>query len=428
MSKDQEAEANSKKAWNKQLVELCDAGRNFTLTSSMRAQTSLQRHTAHALFTIDSAIVEFFAAVIESSAAETLVCIEGSDDGIVFSGLVKKAYESEGKAISGNIVALIKDLSSLIRSLPQELFDAFTKRADILQLCTVESLPSLKDKILSVLDISLTSTVIKESAKVVAKTSSVESPVWKVLLPPKSTVSLADSAATSLFNPPAIRHLKLSTRVAPFDPRLVERAVDRVGVRDSFNEAIHILAELVSDCGTGPSLFNTQSVMYPGPIPPLLLSMKLPLQVTAFFSKPIQQTGASYTGSLQEVGQTSAIAESSGIATPSSLFPKTGSRREDYPFQADNFVTLQVLRGDSSVIISKESHLQLEEDLGNEEQRSLKKQRREPQIGNIVARKEESVNILSLPDEVSASVSLKSISVAEDDGGDSESEAACIIF
>jgi hypothetical protein len=71
-SKDQEAEAIAAREWHKELVNLCNAGRNFTLASSMRAQTSLQRHTAHALFTIDSAMVEFFAAVIEWSAAEAL--------------------------------------------------------------------------------------------------------------------------------------------------------------------------------------------------------------------------------------------------------------------------------------------------------------------------------------------------------------------
>jgi hypothetical protein len=429
MSKDKEAEANFKRAWNKELAELCNAGRNYTLTSSMRAQNSLQRHAAHALFTIDSAIVEFFAAVIELSAAEALRVIEGCDDDTVVSSLVDKADESGGGEILCTILACTEDLSMLIRSLPQEVFNAFTKRADLLQTCTVEPFSSLKEMILSVLDISLTSSFIKMSAQEIAKTSSVESPAWKVLLPPDSTASLADSATTSLFNPPAIRHLKLSTRIASFDLGLVERVVNHVGVQAAFNKAIHILAELVSDCGTGPSLFNTQSVMYPGPIPSLLPSMKLLQQEDASKSKPIQQTGAPYPDSTQKqrLGQMSTVAESSSIAAPSSLFPKTGSRREDYPFQADNFATLQALRGDSSVIISKESRQQ-SEDLGNEEQRSLKKQRREPQIGNIVARKEESVNILSLPDEVSASVSLKSTSVAEDESGDSESEAACIIF
>jgi len=428
MFKDKEAEANFKRAWNKELVELCNAGRNFTLTSSMRAQTSLQRHAAHALFTNDSAIVEFFAAVIELSAAEALRFIEGCEDDTVVSSLVEKANESGEKEILGTILPHTRDLSSLIRSLPQEVFDAFTKRADLLQICILEPLSSLKEKILSVLDISLTSSFIKMSAKEIAKKSSIESPAWKVLLPPNSTASLADSATTSLFNPPAIRHLKLSTRIATFDLGLVERVVNHVGVQAAFNKAIYILAELVSDCGTGPSLFNTQSVMYPGPIPPLLPSMNLPQQVSESMSKPIQQTGASCPASSQKLnlGQTSStVAESSSILAPSSLFPKTDSRREDYPFQADKFATLQVLRGHSSSIISKEAIQQSEEDLGNEEQGSLKKQKREPQIGNIVARKEGSVSISSLPDEVSAS--FKSTHMA-DEGGDSESDAACITF
>jgi hypothetical protein len=429
MSKDQEAEVTVEKARNKELVALCNAGRNFTLTSSMRAQTSLQRQTAHALFTIDSAIIEFFAAVIEWSSAEAS---EGCEDDTVVSSLVEKADESGGKEIYSKILPHMRDLSSLIRSLPPEVFDAFTKRADLLQSCIKDSLSSLKEKILSVLDISLTSTFIKKAARVIAKTISVESPAWRVLLPPKSTASLEDSATTSLFNPPAIRHLKLSTRVAPFDFGLVERVVNRVGVHVALKRALQILAGLVSDCGSGPSLFNTQSVMFPGPIPPLLPSMKLPQQVSVSMSKRIQQAGAPYPDSSQNLKfvQTSTVAESSCEAAPSSLITKAGSRQEDHSFQVDRRAALQVLRGGGSVIISEETIQRSEEELGNEEQGSLKKKvKQETQTGEggIISETEESIDISSSPDEVSAPVSLKSTSLADDEGGDSESEAACTI-
>jgi len=431
MSKDQEADANVKREWKKELAELCKGGRNFTLTSSMRAQTTLQRHTAHALFTIDSAIVEFFAAVIEWSATEAFRIVEGCDGDTVVSGLVDKADESGGEANRGNIFAHTKNLSLLIRSLPQEVFDAFTKRANLLQSCIEDYLSSLKEKILSVLNTSLTSTFLKMAAKEIAKTSSIESPAWKVLLPPNSTSSLADSATTSLFNPPAIRHLKLSTRVAPFDLGLVEGVVKLVGVEVALNKAIQILAELVSDCGTGPSLFNTQSVMYPGPIPPLLPSMKLPQQVSVSMSKPFQLAGAPYPDSSQKLvfGQTSTVAESSSIAAPPSFLAKTCSRQDNHTFHADKLATLQLLRGESSVIISEETVQQSKEDLGKEEQGSLKKQKREIQIGDgsVLSEKEEFVNTSSTPDEKSASDSLKSTTLADDEGGDSESEAACTI-
>lgn len=246
--------------------------------------------------------------------------------------------------------------------------------------------------------------------------------------------SANDNVTTSLFNPPAIRHLKLSTKAAPLDLGLVERLVNRVGVQVALNKAIQILAELVSDCGTGPSLFNTQSVMYPGPIPPLLPSIKLPQQVSVSMSKPIQQSGAPYPNSSQKLnaGQTSStVAELSSILASSSVIAKSVTSQDENTFYADKLAALQVLRGGGSVIISEEAIQRLEEEgLGKEEPGLMKKQKRDTNIakGNVAVRKEEFANISSSPDEISSSGSLKSTSLAEDEGGDSESEAACIIF
>ncbi len=66
---------------------------------------------------------------------------------------------------------------------------------------------------------------------------------------------------------------------------------------------------------------------------------------------------------------------------------------------------------------------------GNEEQGSLKKLKREIQTGkgDVLSEKKELINISSSPDKISTSVSLKSTSLAENEGGDSESEAACTI-
>ena len=427
-SKDQEAEAIAAREWHKELVNLCNAGRNFTLASSMRAQTTLQRHTAHALFTIDSAMIEFCAAVIEWSAGEALHSEGGSGGGSFTAGETGSGVDSSGsdplhKMFAHKILTHMKGLSSLIRSLPLELFDALTKRADLLQLCALGSLSSLKENVLSALDVSLTSKVIKDSAKELAKTSSVQSPIWQVLLPPNSTASLVDSATTSLFNPPAIRHLKLSTKVAPFDLGLVERAVNRVGVKAALNRAILILSEWVSESGTGVSLFNSQSVMFPGPIPPLLPSMK------SIMSKPIVDTTAlSFAPSQQQTSeQTAASVVSSVVATPSSLVvTKTARQSEkDRSTQADKQVVLRGLGGGDSVLISKEAIRRSEKDQEEEEEEvSLKKQKRETEVvdvGEEEEEEEESTIVSNAPAVGSSS------SVADNDGEDSESEAACII-
>lgn len=426
-SKDQEAEAIAAREWHKELVNLCNAGRNFTLVSSMRAQTSLQRHTAHALFTIDSAMVEFFAACIEWSAAEALYAEGGSGDGSFTARETGSGVDSSGsdplhKIFAHKILTHMKGLSSLIRSLPVELFDALTKRADLLQSCASGPLSSLKENVLSTLDVSLTSKVIKDSAKELAKTSSVQSPIWQVLLPPNSTASLVDSATTSLFNPPAIRHLKLSTKVAPFDLGLVERAVNRVGVQAALNRAILFLSEWVSESGTGVSLFNSQSVMYPGPIPPLLPSMK------STVSKPIVDTAApsSVPSQQQTSEQTSASVVSSLVATPSSVeATKTAQKSEkDHSTQANKQVALQGLGSGVSVLISKEAIRRSEKDREEEEEVFLKKQKRETEVvdaGQEEEEEEDSANFSS------AQAVGSSSTMADNDGENSESEAACII-
>jgi len=423
VSKDQEAEAIAAREWHKELVNLCNAGRNFTLASSMRAQTTLQRHTAHALFTIDSAMVEFFAAVIEWSVAEALYADRVSSDAIVTSGDAGSGVDSSGSDPLHKILSHAKNLSPLIRSLPRELFDAFTKRADRLQSCAIGPLSSLKENVLSALDVSLTSKVIKDSAREFAKTSSIQSPIWQVLLPPNSTASLVDSATTSLFNPPAIRHLKLTTKVAAFDLGLVERAVNRVGAQAALNRAVLILSEWVSESGTGVSLFNLQSVMYPGPIPPLLPSMK------SITSKPILDTSAPFSAPSQQKTsvQTSESVVSSVVATPSSLVVTTSARqaKEDHSAQADVQVALRGLGGGGSVLISKEAIRRSEKDREEEEEEIfLKKQKRETAVVDVDDEEdagEDSTNFMSEQAVGSSS------SMADNDGDDSESEAACII-
>lgn len=420
-SKEQEAEAISARDLHKELVNMCNAGRNLTLASSMRAQTSLQRHTAHALFTIDSAMIEFFAAVIEWSAAEALHSEGESGDGSFTAGNAGSGVDSGEVDPFRKLRTHMKGLSSMIRSLPVELFDALTKRADLLQSCAIGPLSSLKENVLSALDVSLTSKVIKDSAKELAKTSSVQSPIWQVLLPPNSTASLVDSATTSLFNPPAIRHLKLSTKVAAFDLDLVERAVNRVGVQAALDRAILILSEWVYESGTGVSLFNPQSVMYPGPIPPLLPSMK------STVSKQIVDTTApSSVPSQQKTSeQTSASVVSSVVATPSTLVATSARQaEEDCSTQADKQVVLRGLGGGGSVLISKEAIRRSEKDLREIEKESLKKQKQETEVVDVGEEKEEeeeSTIVSNAPAVGSSS------SVADNDGEDSESEAACVI-
>ena len=427
-SKDQEAEAIAAREWHKELVNLCNAGRNFTLASSMRAQTTLQRHTAHALFTIDSAMIEFCAAVIEWSAGEALHSEGGSGGGSFTAGETGSGVDSSGsdplhKMFAHKILTHMKGLSSLIRSLPLELFDALTKRADLLQLCALGSLSSLKENVLSALDVSLTSKVIKDSAKELAKTSSVQSPIWQVLLPPNSTASLVDSATTSLFNPPAIRHLKLSTKVAPFDLGLVERAVNRVGVKAALNRAILILSEWVSESGTGVSLFNSQSVMFPGPIPPLLPSMK------STVSKPIVDTTApSSTPSQQQTSErTSALVVSSVVATPSSVEATKTARQseEDRSTQADKQVVLRGLGGEGSVLISKEAIRRSEKDREEKvDEVSLKKQKRETEVVDVGQEEDTEEDLTNISNALAVG---SASAMADNDGEDSESEAACII-
>ena len=419
LSKDLEAEAIASRVRHKELAELCNAGRNFALISSMRAQTSLQRHTAHALFTVDSSMVEFFAALCEWSAAEALRYGDGSD--ALTEGHGRVEFSRDALSLRTHL-NLIKNLSSLIRLLPKEVFDAFTKRADFLHECSTPPYPSLKEKILNALDVSITFTVIKDSAKEIAKTSSIHSPIWQVLLPPNSTTALVDAATTSLFNPPAIRHLKLTTKAAQFDLGLVERVVDQVGVKSALNRAISILTECVSESGTGLSLFQSQSVMYPGPIPPLLQSTK-PLQQQASVPSPgllSHQHAATQSGAT--VVPTSVQASVSVVAT-------TAARRvqEDLTSESDKQASLRVLGSGGSVVIPKEAIQRSKEEEGNVEETSSKKFKKDPEVIDVDVDdededEEEDLTVGSAP------VGLKPSSMTENDGEDSESEAACIVM
>jgi hypothetical protein len=414
LSKDLEAEAIAARVWHKELAELCNAGRNFALISSIRAQTSLQRHTAHALFTVDSSMVEFFAALCEWSAAEALLYGDGSaTDG---RGGVETSKDAVSLRTHLNVV---KNLASLIRLLPKEVFDAFTKRADLLHECFTPPYPSLKEKILNAVDVSTTFTVIKDSAKEIAKTSSIHSPIWQVLLPPNSTTALVDAATTSLFNPPAIRHLKLTTKSAQFDLGLVERVVNQVGVKSALNRAILILTECVSESGTGLSLFQSQSVMYPGPIPPLLQSTK-PLQ---------QQASVPAPGLLSHhhaVTQSGATTVPTSVQASVSVVATTAARRiqEDVTSQSDKQASLRVLVSGGSVVIPKEAIQRSKEEEGNVEETSSKKFKQDPEVIDVdVEDEEEDLTVVPAP-----SIGLKHSSITENDGEDSESEAACLVM
>jgi hypothetical protein len=214
--------------------------------------------------------------------------------------------------------------------------------------------------------------------------------------------------------------LKLSTKVAPFDLGLVERAVNRVGAQAALNRAILILSEWVSESGTGVSLFNLQSVMYPGPIPPLLPSMK------SITSKPILDTTApSFAPSQQQTSvQTSASVVSSVVATPSSLVVTTTAQQGQggHFTQADKQVALRGLGGGGSVLISKEAVRRSEKDREEEEEVFLKRQKRETEVVDVDEDEGEDSTIVSSVPAVGSSSSI-----AGNDDEDSESEAACII-
>ena len=416
LSKDLEAESIAARAWYKELAELCNAGRNFTLVSMMRAQTSLQRHTAHALFTVDSSMVEFFAALCEWSAAEALRYGDGSATD------VRGGIELSKDALSLRThLNLIKNLSSLIRLLPKEVFDAFTKRSDFLHECSTHHYPSLKEKMLNALDVSTTFNIIKDSAKEIAKTSSIHSPIWQVLLPPNSTTALVDAATTSLFNPPAIRHLKLSTKAAQFDLGLLERVVDQVGVKIALGRAIVILTECVSERGKGLSLFQSQSVMYPGPIPPLLQSTK-PLQ---------QQVSVPASGLLshqQAVIQPGVTVVPTIAQASVSVVATTASRRlqEELTSQSDKQTALRVLGSGGSVVIPKEAIQRSKEEQGKVVETSSKKFKKDPEVIDVDVKDEDDEKDLTVGS--SPSIGLKPSSLNENDGEDSESEAACIVM
>jgi hypothetical protein len=159
--------------------------------------------------------------------------------------------------------------------------------------------------------------------------------------------------------------------------------------------------------------------MYPGPIPPLLQSTK-PLQ---------QQVSVPASGLLshqQPVVQPGVTVVPTIAQASVSIVATTAARRvqEDLTSQFDKQTALRVLGSGGSVVIPKDAIQRSKEEQGKVEETSLKKFKKDPEVIDADVEDEDDQEDMTV---VSAPVELKPSSMTENDGEDSESEAACIV-
>ena len=110
-----------------------------------------------------------------------------------------------------------------------------------------------------------------------------------------------------------------------------------------------------------------------------------------------------------------------------SVVATTAARRiqEDVTSQSDKQTALRVLGSGGSVVIPKDAIESSKEEQGNVEETSSKKFKQDPEVIDVDGEDEDEEEDLTVG---SAPVGLKPSSMTENDGEDSESEAACIIL